>query len=88
MEMVVRELAKVLNIPEEIIIKPPSAGLYEGQTDEGEIGLTYDLLDEILYRIDHFMDLNEFNEDDVKKVINMIKSAEHKTKMPPIFKIK
>lgn len=84
----VRELAKVLNIPEKIITKPPSAGLYEGQTDEGEIGLTYDLLDEILYRIDHFLDLNEFNEDDVKKVINKIKSAEHKTKMPPIFKIK
>jgi NAD+ synthase len=84
----VRELAKVLNIPEKIITKPPSAGLYEGQTDEGEIGITYDLLDQILYRIDHFLDLNEFNENDVKKVIDMIKFAEHKTKMPPIFKIK
>jgi len=84
----VRELAKVLKIPEKIINKPPSAGLYEGQTDEGEIGLTYDLLDEILYRIDHFLDLNEFNEKDVKKVIDMMKAAEHKNKMPPIFKIK
>ena len=84
----VRELAKVLNIPEKIIIKPPSAGLYEGQTDESEIGITYDLLDQILYRIDHFLDLNEFDEKDVKKVIDMVKAAEHKTNMPPIFKIK
>lgn len=84
----VKELAKVLNIPEKIINKSPSAGLYEGQTDEGEIGLTYDLLDKILYNMDHFLDLNEFEENDVKKVIDMIKAAEHKGKTPPIFKIK
>jgi len=84
----VREIAKVLGIPNKIINKPPSAGLWEGQTDENEIGLTYDLLDEILYRIDHFLGLEELNEKDVKKVISMMKSAEHKTKMPPMFKIK
>lgn len=84
----IRELAKILKLPEKIINKPPSAGLYEGQTDEGEIGLTYDLLDEILYRVDHFLDLNEFDEKDVKKVIHLMKAAEHKNKMPPIFKLK
>ncbi|TFG19628.1 MAG: NAD+ synthase [Promethearchaeota archaeon] len=84
----VREIARVLGIPEKIINKPPSAGLWEGQTDEDEIGLTYDLLDEIIYRIDHFLGFEGLNQKDVKKVINMIKSAEHKTKMPPMFKIK
>lgn len=76
----VREIARFLGIPDKIINKPPSAGLWEGQTDEDEIGLTYDLLDEIIYRIDHFLGFEGLNDKDVKKVINMIKSAEHKNK--------
>jgi len=84
----VREVARALEIPDKIINKIPSAGLWEGQTDEDEIGLTYELLDEILYRIDHYLGLEDLNEKDVKKVINMMKSAEHKIKMPPMFKIK
>jgi len=62
------EIAKLLNIPEEIIKKPPSAGLWEGQTDEGEIGLTYDVLDEIIFRIDNKLDLDDLNENNVKMV--------------------
>ncbi|MFX0071633.1 MAG: NAD+ synthase [Candidatus Hermodarchaeota archaeon] len=83
----VREIAKILGIPEKIITKSPSAGLWQGQTDESEIGMTYDLLDEILYRIDHYLDLNDLNAESVKKVINMMESAEHKNEMPPFFKI-
>jgi NAD+ synthase len=83
----VREIARVLGIPERIVIKPPSAGLWEGQTDEGEIGLTYDVLDEILYKIDHNIDLEGLNKEDVEKVKKMMKAAEHKNKMPPIYKI-
>jgi NAD+ synthase len=41
----VRSLARHLGIPPEIIDKPPSAGLWEGQTDEEEMGLTYEQLD-------------------------------------------
>ncbi|MBM3252037.1 MAG: NAD+ synthase, partial [Candidatus Omnitrophica bacterium] len=41
----VRSLANSLGIPERIIAKPPSAGLWQGQTDEGEMGITYDDLD-------------------------------------------
>lgn len=44
----VRELARYLEIPREIIDKPPSAGLWEGQTDEGEMGFTYEALDRYL----------------------------------------
>ncbi|PMP94177.1 MAG: NAD(+) synthetase, partial [Thermodesulfobacterium geofontis] len=47
----VRELAKKLGVPEKIIFKTPTAGLWEGQTDEDELGITYDLLDRILYKL-------------------------------------
>ena len=83
----VRKIAQILSIPEKIIEKPPSAGLWQGQTDEGEIGMTYDLLDEILYRFDHYLDLNDLNAEDIEKVLKMMKSAEHKNKMPPFFEI-
>lgn len=83
----VREIAKILNIPEEIIKKPPSAGLWEGQTDEGEIGLTYDVLDEIVFRIDNKLDLNDLKKENVNKVKEMMKSAHHKITMPPFFRI-
>ncbi len=83
----VRKIARLLNIPEEIVKKPPSAGLWDGQTDEGEIGIIYDVLDEIIFRIDNKVDLDDLNKDEVNKVKGMIKSAQHKNKMPPFFRI-
>lgn len=83
----VRELARILGIPEKIIKKPPSAGLWKGQTDEGEIGLSYDTMDEILYRLDHNLDLDDLDRNDIAKVKNMMISAQHKMKMPPIYTI-
>jgi NAD+ synthase len=44
-----RSLAEELGIPRSIIDRPPSAGLFEGQTDEGELHLPYPILDQILY---------------------------------------
>lgn len=44
----VREMAKVLGVPKEIIEKAPSAGLWEGQTDENEMGTTYEMIDKYL----------------------------------------
>lgn len=44
----VRELARLIGIPEKIIEKEPSAGLWEGQTDESEMGIAYDDLDMVL----------------------------------------
>jgi NAD+ synthase len=44
----VRELAEYLGIPKKIINKSPSAGLWEGQTDEKEIGISYEQLDKYL----------------------------------------
>ncbi len=84
----VRKIAKLLKLPERIIIKAPSAGLWPGQTDEGEIGLTYDTIDEILYRIDYKLDFKGINENDIKKVRTMMNAAEHKLKMPPFYDLR
>jgi len=51
----VRKLARELGIPDKIINKPPSAGLWEGQTDEGELGITYEELDRIFKMADDSM---------------------------------
>ena len=45
----VRELARFLGVPEGIIAKKPSADLYAGQSDEGELGFSYEQVDELLY---------------------------------------
>ena len=46
-----REVAECLGVPERILAKPPSADLWPGQTDETELGATYDDLDRILYAL-------------------------------------
>jgi NAD+ synthase len=45
----VRQLSRHVGVPDEIILKAPSADLWEGQTDEGELGFSYDEADQILY---------------------------------------
>jgi NAD+ synthase len=80
----VRELAKELKIPQEIIDRPPTAGLWDGQTDEGEVGITYEVLDQILEAIEKKKSLTKFKNDDIKKVKMMIKNSRHKRQLPPI----
>ncbi|MFH1540316.1 MAG: NAD+ synthase [Elusimicrobiota bacterium] len=70
----VRGLAKHLGIPEEIITKPPTAGLWTGQTDEGEIGLTYDELECLLK-----------NKKLTPKLKSLATNAKHKLFPPEIF---
>ncbi len=74
----VLELAVYLQLPTEIINKPPSAGLWAGQTDEKEMGLTYDILD--LY----LQEGTVLKEKDRKLIVAMQKASTHKRKMPPI----
>ncbi|NHJ47200.1 MAG: NAD+ synthase [Asgard group archaeon] len=86
-------LAEYLDIPEEIIKKPPSAGFWKGQTDEGELGITYEDLDLILlalskdYPKEQIVKELKFESDMVDKVLKMIKTSGHKRNMPPILKI-
>ena len=75
----VRKLASFLKVPEEIIEKPPSAGLWKGQTDEGQLGLTYK-------ELDHY--LTTCNADEVvkKRIDTMIHNSAHKRNVPLIFR--
>ncbi|MBN1161084.1 MAG: NAD(+) synthase [Dehalococcoidales bacterium] len=73
----VRELARSLKIPGEIIEKAPSAGLWAGQTDEGEMGFTYETLDEYI--------LTGRAPEELKKRIEGMRAAStHKCTTPPI----
>ena len=89
----IRLMAKYLNIPKSIIEKPPSAGLWNGQTDEGELGITYDLLDLILYGIEHKLNAEaiakelQIEKTVVEKVLAMIAKSEHKRHIPPVFEL-
>lgn len=83
----VRQLAKYLNVPQEIIDRPPTAGLWDGQTDEAEIGLTYEKLDQILEAIEKKKDLKQFSKTDVNKVKTLIKNSEHKRQPTPICEL-
>ena len=79
----VRKLARRLGIPERIITKPPTAGLWPGQTDEGEMGITYPELDDILERMENRKS-QVLSQDRVNKVKKMIKRSEHKRQGPKI----
>ncbi len=82
----VRELAWELGIPEEIIAKPPSAGLWEGQTDEGEMGITYEELDAIIRAIEAG-DTSRCDKKALEKVRRMMAASAHKRAPIPICKI-
>ncbi|ADC68930.1 NAD+ synthetase [Methanocaldococcus sp. FS406-22] len=85
----VRELAKYLGVPKEIIEKPPSAGLWEGQTDEGELGIKYETLDEILKLYEKGKTPEEIHKETnipletIEYVFDLIKKNEHKRTLPP-----
>lgn len=83
------KLSEYLNISEEILNKPPRAGLWEGQSDEDEIGMSYDLLDKILYfytekdmKNTEIAQKLDISVDDVDMIITKIKRSEHKSKVP------
>ena len=73
----VRELASFLGIPQSIIDKPPSAGLWQGQTDEGELGFSYEELDRYLITGDAPGELKG-------KIESMIAATNHKRLPPPM----
>jgi NAD+ synthase len=89
----VRKLAQHIGVPKEIIAKPASPALWPGQLAEEELGIKYEILDLILYGLEHFMKTKEIaQQSGVKKeLVNKIKhrwlSMEHKRRMPLTTKI-
>ena len=89
----IRQLAQHLKIPGKIQKKVPTAGLWPGQTDEKEIGLSYGEIDAILFElVDKRMPRKEIislghKAKDVDRIARLIKSSEFKRKLPPIPKI-
>jgi len=79
----VRRLAQELGIPKNIITKPPTAGLWPGQTDEGEMGLTYLELDDILERMANKRK-QVSPQEKVKRVKDLINKSEHKRQGPKV----
>ena len=88
------KIAKKLNINSRIIEKPPTAGLWVGQTDEGEIGITYEKLDQFLLGLENGLDEKVLvktvglKEEDVKNIKIRIKNNKHKSMMPKVIKFK
>lgn len=76
----VRKLAHYLGIPKPIIDKPPSAGLWHGQTDEAEMGISYEELDRYLLT-------GEAQENVKNKIDFMTRNSEHKRQLPPIVNL-
>lgn len=89
----VQKLAKHIGVPEEIVKKPPSPALWPGQLAEGELGIKYELLDLILYGLEHFMETEEIAKqlgievEVVERVKKRWLSMEHKRRMPLTFKL-
>lgn len=73
----VYELARYLEVPARIINKPPSGGLWEGQTDEGEMGFTYDQLEQYILH-------GSGQPDVVARIQAMERKSQHKRNVPPV----
>jgi NAD+ synthase len=87
------EIAREMGLPTVLIDKPPSAGLWEGQTDEGELGMSYKELDAILKGVE----LNTNPQDiaartgqplaEVQRICGLVRGSEHKRKLSLIPKM-
>lgn len=89
----VRALSAYLGVPQEIIAKAPTADLWTGQTDESELGFTYEEADRLLY---HMVDLRwsreelanlGFTLDLIDRVMRMVRNSQYKRRIPLIAKI-
>lgn len=89
----VRALSRWMGVPEVIVAKPPSADLWEGQTDEAELGITYDLVDRMLYQlVDRRRRPGElpalgFPAELVERVWRMVQRNHFKRKLPVVLKL-
>jgi NAD+ synthase len=89
----VRQLAKALGVPDKVLQKAPSADLWAGQTDEGELGFTYAEVDKLLYLLVDQRYRPEdcveegFDQAFVERVMELMRRNHFKRVMPPIAKL-
>jgi NAD+ synthase len=92
-KMQVRQLARAVSVPQPILDKPPSADLWDGQTDEGELGFTYSEVDQLLVMlVERRASLAEcqqagFDLDFVRTVIERIRRTRYKRMLPPVARL-
>ena len=86
----VRQLARDLGVPDDLVTRTPTAAMWEGQTDEEEMGLEYDDLDAILALHVHgplsrhaTMETLEIPADAIDRVVELYETSAHKRAMPP-----
>ncbi|SEL20508.1 NAD+ synthase [Haloferax larsenii] len=86
----VRQLAAHVGVPEDLVMQTPSAEMWSGQTDESELGLTYDVLDAILaLHVDGPLSkaatVRNFDvtEEQTDRVVELYEGSAHKRSMPP-----
>jgi len=86
----VRQLARAVGVPECIVRKAPSADLWANQTDEGELGFTYDEADQVLYLyVDRGYNTAEivkagFAPDLVDRILQRMQTTQFKREEPPV----
>ena len=87
----IRAMAELVGLPEQIITKIPSADLWTGQTDEDEIGVTYDTIDKILKRIvdEDFLSISSlvkegFDSRDISRVVSLLNLNSFKRRQPDV----
>ena len=84
------ELARQLSVPDEVVTRPPTAGLWPGQTDEGEMGITYRELDRALTALeagDAALAAAQIEPAVLQKVQQMVACSAHKRRMAPVFPV-
>jgi NAD+ synthase len=86
----VLELARYLRVPEKIVKKRPSAGLWINQSDEEELGMSYEVLDEILKSLDrgNVEETKRRFGELVERALKMVRKSEHKRLQPPIAHVR
>jgi NAD+ synthase len=89
----VRQLSRALGVPPGIVDKPPSADLWKGQTDEGELGFTYAEVDRLLYLlVDQRYSPEDcveagFESEFVQNVVERVRRNHFKRVLPPVAKL-
>lgn len=89
-KMQVRQVAKSLGVPHDLVMQTPTAGMWSGQTDEGELGLDYDTLDAVLaLHVDGHLSKAAtareigVSEELIEHVVGLVEGSEHKRSLPP-----